>query len=208
MSGTLPSSPAPRDFRIRSANGTSVSVGQSMAIQARSRNAQRWGLKLIYAPMTREDWAPLFAFFAKQRGRYESFQMVLPAPLYTPQGSIPGSPVVDNEVGSPTALQTGLRVVNTKGWTNSQTGVLKAGDFVKFTGHGKVYMVTADADSDGSGKAAIAIEPALLAGPAHESAITVSSVPFTVKLASDTLESDLAVNPEFGLEVEMMEAYP
>lgn len=207
MSGTLPSSPAPREVELRSVNGTLISEGASMKRQARSKNAQRWGIKFVYAPMERDDWAPILAFLVAQRGRYEAFQVVLPSPLYLPRGSIPGSPVVDNEVGSPTELQAGRRTVNTKGWTSGQTGVLKAADFVKFTGHTKVYMVTADANSDGSGKAALAIEPALIEGPAHGSALTVSSVPFTVSLASDTLQTVLAVNPEFGVEIDMVEAY-
>lgn len=208
MSGTLPSSPAPRDFQLRSETATLLTLGQSMARQARSKNAQRWGLTFEYPPMTREDWAPIFAFLVKQRGRYEKFEVVLPAPLYTPQGVATGSPVVDNESGSPTELQTGRRSVNTKGWTPLTVGILKKGDLIKYAGHSKVYMVVEDIDSDSNGRAIIVQEPALLAGPAHESAITVTSVPFTVALSNDTLQSGLAINPEFGLDIEMMEAYP
>lgn len=208
MSGTYPTSPAPREVELGQVTTTLVSYGQSLRRQARSRGGQRWSLKFIYPPMTRAQFAPLLAFLVKQRGRYETFEVVLPPPLNLPQGAIPGSPTVDNEsAGSPTSLQTGLRNIATAGWTANRSGILLAADFVKFTGHTKVYMVTEDAQSNSAGQSVLAIEPALQDGPAQGSAITVSNVPFTMELASDTLKTVLQVNPQFGLEVEMKEAY-
>lgn len=207
MSGTYPSDPQPREVEIRSVTTTLVSMGQSMKRQARTRNAQRWSLKFTYPPLSRDEWAPIFAFLMKQRGRYETFQVVLPPPLYTPQGIATGSPVVNNQAGSPEQLQTGLRSVVTKGWTVGQTGIVKAADFLLYAGHTKIYMATADANSDGSGNATITQEPALIEGPAHNAVITINSPAFTVALANDSLESALSINPQFGFSVEMLEAY-
>ena len=208
MSGTFPASPAPNSLQIRSVTSTLVSHAQSMARQARSRGAQRWAFRLGYAPMTRAQWAPLFAFLVKQRGQYETFQFVLPVPLKTPLGAATGTPVVNNQSGSPEELQTGSRNVATSGWTAGITGIVKAADFLLFAGHSKVYMATADANSDGSGLATIAIEPALLAGPAHGAAITISSPAFTVALTQESLDTALQLGPHHRLELDLVEVYP
>ena len=207
MSGTFPATPAPRQIGIRSDTVTLVSQAQSMKRQARSRATQRWAFRLAYAPLTRAQWAPIFAFLMKQRGQYETFQFVLPRPLHTPQGVATGSPVVNNQSGSPEELQTGSRNVATSGWTAGITGIVKAGDFLTFAGHAKAYMATADANSDGGGLATIGIEPALFEGPAHGAAITISSVQFTVALSRDSLEAAMDIGPHLGLELELVEVF-
>ncbi|MDY7002151.1 MAG: hypothetical protein SVS15_10280, partial [Thermodesulfobacteriota bacterium] len=137
MSGTFPTSPALAGLKITSNTPTFVSTAHSLKRQVRSRGGHRWLIEGEYPPMTRDEFAPVYAFAVAQRGQYETFTFVLPG-LKTPQGSIPGTPVVDG------ADQTG-RSIDTKGWTASQSGILKAGDYIKFNGHAKVYMVTQDA---------------------------------------------------------------
>ncbi len=188
MSGAYPSSPDFSAMKFSSAQPTLVSVSHSLKRQARSRGgAQRWAIEATYPPnLRRDELAPLFAFALKQRGQYEVFTLVPPALWSTARGVATGTPKVDG------ASQTG-RTVNTKGWTPEITGILLAGDFLKFDGHDKVYMVTEDADSDSSGDAAIVIEPALMESPADDEAIVVTNVPFTVAFASDVQE--FALNP-------------
>ena len=191
---------------VRSVTPTLVSVAHSLQTQRRSRGSQRWAFDLEFPAMSRADWAPIFAFLVKQRGRYETFQWTLPTGLVTPRGALGGSPLVDNEVGSPTAVQTGTRSLNTKGWSNNITGVLKAGDFILPTGgSGKVYMVTADCDSGASGLSAVPIEPSLIDAIPHGQAITVTSVPFTVGVARESLESALDLGPQHALSLELVE---
>ena len=94
----------------------------------------------------------------------------------------------------------------TDGWTTANTGVIfKAGDFLKFANHDKVYTVTADAISDGSGDETISIEPALVTSPANDSAITYTSVPFTVALRSGIQEFDTGTSGLFSFEVDFEE---
>ena len=66
-------------------------------------------------------------------------------------------------------------------------------------------MVTADVSSDGSGDATIAIEPALVASPADDAAITHSSVPFTVALRAGVQEFATGANGLFTFEIDMEE---
>ena len=117
-----------------------------------------------------------------------------------PQGVASGSPLVNG------ASQSGRTLV-TDGWTPSTTGILKAGDFIGIAGQTKVYMVTADATSDAAGNATLTIEPALMATPADNAALVVRNVPFTLALATDTLE--MAVQPPvlYNFSLSLVEAY-
>lgn len=92
--------------------------------------------------------------------------------------------------------QTGA-TIDTDGWTASQTGILKAGDLVTFSGLNTVYEITADCDSDGSGNATLPINPSVLSGssPADNADIAVTaSVVFKVYLV------DVSVPPHGPFE--------
>jgi hypothetical protein len=153
-------------------------------------------MRASFPPMTRAQFAPIYAFVIAQRGRYESFSIV-PAVISTGQGSPAGTPLVNG------ADQTG-RSLATVGWSNS-IAIFKAGDYLKIAGNDKVYMVTADVSSNGSGEASIAIEPALVASPANDAAITHSSVPFTVALRSGVQEFATGTNGLFTFEIDFEE---
>ena len=140
MSGTWPSDPKARDVEINSFSPTLVSVSHSLVRQTRSHGGHSWHFKLKFPAMDRDSLAPIFAFMAKQAGRLESFEYSDPYHL-TPRGIATGTPLVKG------ADQVGSSII-TDGWTASQTGIMKAGDFILFAGHSKVYMVTADANSD------------------------------------------------------------
>ena len=146
--------------------------------------------------MTRAQFAPIDAFVMKQRGQYESFQVVPPV-LNAGLGSPAGTPLVNG------ADQTGRSVV-TDGWNNGIV-IFKAGDFLKFANHDKVYKVVSDSSSDGAGAATIAIEPPLVTSPATDSAITYTSVPFTVALTSGIQEFATGTTGLFSFELDMEE---
>ena len=66
-------------------------------------------------------------------------------------------------------------------------GVFKAGDFIKFASHTKVYMVVEDVTSS-SNAATVTIEPPLISTVANNSVVTYDNVPFTVYLTNDIQE--------------------
>ena len=86
-------------------------------------------------------------------------------------------------------------------------GVLKAGDFIGIAGQTKVYMVTADASSDGYGNATLVIEPALMAVPADGSSLVIRNVPFTLALSSDTQESAVTPGAFYNFSLQFAEAF-
>ena len=84
------------------------------------------------------------------------------------------------------ASQTGNTLL-IDGATASQTGYLKAGDYIQL-GSGisqRLHMVTADANTDGSGNATLSIEPALRTSPADNLAITVANCKGVFRLNSN-----------------------
>jgi hypothetical protein len=192
---TFPSSPKPSSAKVRSISPTFVSTAQNLRQVVSSRNAHRWAVELSFPPMKRVDFAPLWAFIVAQKGRAGSFDFVLPE--HAPRGTWEGTPLVDG------AGQTGT-VINLKGFAVSKTGVAKAGDFVRFAGSYKTYMVAADANSDSAGKAALHINTTLVASPANSAAVSYDRK-FRCALADDNADTDLSSDMFYAFKVQMME---
>lgn len=96
-------------------------------------------------------------------------------PLPYPIGVATGTPQANGAQGSAPTAQTSS--VTTKGWTINITGILKQGDIVSFAGHLQRYVVTTDANSDGSGNATVVLHPGLQSAIANNEAITVQASP-------------------------------
>ena len=117
------------------------------------------------------------AFIVKQRSGKENFT-IIPPEVTLARGNVSG-----------TVLVNGVHAVgDTTITVDAMTGTLKAGDFIKFAGHDKVYMVVADVTADGSNEATLTIEPPLLTALANNEVVTDDSVPFTVHLINDMQE--------------------
>jgi len=167
----FPTSPTASSIKITSISPTLTSVTHSLKRQARQRGGQRWALELDYPPMTRAEFAPLFAFSVAQKGQYQTF--TYQPPIYSDtSGTATGTLLVNNA--------SGYSVGDSTVATDGLTGTLKAGDFIKFAGHDKVYMLTAD------GSTTLTIEPPLNATVADDEAVTYNDVPFTVAFVNDS----------------------
>lgn len=187
MSGTFPSSPAPRSIDVRPVQPTRVSVAQSFKRNARTTNAHRWMLHLRFPVLQRDDAAPIIAFINSQRGRYDTFTYILPTPLHTPRGSGAvgsPSPIVDGNLVSPTGNVQNGRTILTSGWLPSVTP-LKAGDLVQFGSHSKVYEASSEMLTDPGGRGTLVMNPSAHQDLAHGVTVVTQNIPFTVGLAAD-----------------------
>ena len=198
MSGTFPSSPAPRDVAISSNQNTIVTTTASGRRQARQIDGQRFRLRVRFPIMTRAEFAPINAFVMKQRSQMESFQ-------YVP-------PTIDDALGVASgvisvngAISAGVTSVAIDGMANSTSGVFKAGDYFRFTGQTKVYMVMADVSSNGSGQGTLTFEPPLRANVADNAVLIYSNVDFTVGLTGDIQEFNISTENYFQYEVDLIE---
>jgi hypothetical protein len=92
-----------------------------------------------------------------------------------------------------------------KALTANQSTACAVGDFVKFTGHSKVYLVVETVASNSSGEATITIEPPLRAAVTADESLVVQNVPFTMALSSDNLDGQLSSALRWGMDVELLE---
>jgi hypothetical protein len=148
--------------------------------------------------MTRTEFAPINAFVMKQRSQMESFQ-------YVP-------PTIDDALGVASgvisvngAISAGVTSVAIDGMANSTSGVFKAGDYFRFTGQTKVYMVMADVSSNGSGQGTLTFEPPLRSNVSDNAVLIYSNVDFTVGLTGDIQEFNISTENYFQYEIDLIE---
>jgi len=198
MSGQFPTSPVARSANIRSLQNTIVSVTTSGRKQARQIDGQRFAITLSFPPMSRSEFAPIKAFIMKQRSQLENFTLIPPTESNA-QGVASGTISVNG------ALTAGTTTATIDGMATSTNGILKAGDYFRFTGQQKVYMAVADLNSDGSGEGTLTFEPPLRANVADNNVLVYDNVDFTVSLTNDIQEFDLGVNNYYSYEIDVVE---
>ena len=175
MSGAFPISNAKfESLGIKSIQNTIISKSQSGKKLARQIDGQRFGFTARIITAKRSDvYGELMAFIIKQRSGKENFT-IIPPEVEDARGTASGTPH-----GTASAGATSI----TLGGTG--TGTLKAGDFIKFANHDKIYMVVADQSDISTGS--LTIEPPLTTA-VSSSNITYDNVPFTVHLTNDMQE--------------------
>tara|TARA_R110000787_G_scaffold92138_1_gene193958 strand:+ start:366 stop:938 length:573 start_codon:yes stop_codon:yes gene_type:complete len=187
---SFPTTPVPNSISITSINPTYTSVTHSLKRQVRTRGGQRWSIDATFPPLNRTDFAPLWAFAQKQKGQFGTFSFI--PPIYSnTSGTATGTLLVNNSAG----YVAGDSTITVDGLTGS----LKAGDFIKFASHDKVYSVVDD------GSTSLVIEPVLQAAIANNEAITYNSVPFTVAFTSDSQNMSVGVNGFVSYSINLIE---
>jgi hypothetical protein len=179
---SYPTSPEFKAINITSKHSNLVSETVSGKVQVRALGGQKWSFTAKYNPMTRAEFMPVYAFVTALQGRYGTFTIV---PTATGTVTVNGA----HTAGDTTIAITGL------------TGTLKAGDFIKFSTHDKVYMVTADLTGSGT----LSIEPGIVVNVASGSGVTYNSVPFKMRLNNDVQEYSLSANEYYEYEIDMEE---
>jgi hypothetical protein len=163
------------------------------AQQVQKHQGQWWEFEAHLKPMTRASAEEWIAFMLSLNGMQGTF--LLGDPLgTTARGIKTGTPLVNG------ASQTGSSLI-TDGWTASQTGILKAGDYIQL-GSGsssKLYKILADKNSDGSGNATFDIFPAINTAVADNAAITIASPKGLFRLASNEMGFDLKHAQNYGI---------
>ena len=182
MSGSFPiSSAAFETMGILSKQDTIISKSLSGKKLSRSIDNQRFAFTASIIIGKRSDiYGELMAFIIKQRSGKENFT-IIPPEVEAARGVETGTLAVN---GSHTAGDTTIAI---DGFAAATANRLRTGDFIKFNGHTKVYMVVADVTSS-SGAATVTIEPPLVSSLSDDEAVTYDNVPFTVHLTNDIQE--------------------
>ena len=103
------------------------------------------------------------------------------------------------------AVSAGATSCSIDGMANSTTGVFKAGDFFRFTGQTKVYMIVSDVSSNGSGQGTLTFEPPLRTAVSDNTALIYNNVDFTVGLTNDIQEFNIGTSLYYQYEVDLIE---
>ena len=182
MSGAFPISNSKFEtMGIRSIQNTIISKSQSGKKLARQIDNQRFGFTARIITAKRSDvYGELMAFIIKQRSGKENFT-IIPPEIEDARGSETGTVLVNG------VHAVGDTTIAMDGFAGDGAGRFKAGDFLKFASHDKVYMVVADATSS-SNACTVTIEPPLITALADDSTVTYDNVPFTVHLTNDIQE--------------------
>ena len=195
MAGTYPTTPEFASIGFSSEQATITSTTDSGKMFAVQIDGQRFKFSASYPPMNRSEFAPVYAFIMKQRSQKETFQIALPD-LKNAKGDVSG---IVSTNGSHSAGDTTIDIQNI-------TGTIKAGDFIKFNTHSKVYMVVEDATGDSNDEATITIEPPLRENVDTDVVILYDNVPFTVRLTNDVQEFNTNDLDLYRFEVDFIEA--
>jgi len=185
MAGAFPISTAKfGTLGIKSMQSTIISKSVNGKKLSRQIDNQRFGFTVQIITAKRSDvYGELMAFIMKQRSGKENFTIV-PPEIEDARGTASGTPN-----GTASAGATSI----TLGGTG--TGSLKAGDFIKFASHDKVYMVVEDQNDISTGT--LTIEPPLRTA-VSSSDIQFDNVPFTVHLTNDIQEFSAVGNDKDG----------
>ena len=203
MSGAFPISNSKfSTMGIRSIQNTIISKSDSGKKLARQIDGQRFAFTAKIITAKRNDvYGELMAFIVKQRSGKENFT-IIPPELKDARGNETGTVLVNG------AHAIGDTTIAMDGHHNDNPHAFKAGDFIKFASHDKVYMIVADVQAS-SNASTVTIEPPLIAALADDSLVTYDNVPFTVYLTNDIQEfgavgstSEGDVLYEFELDVE------
>jgi hypothetical protein len=191
MSGTYPASPIFESVGFKSVYYNLSSQSISGRTQVRNIGGQRFEFTASYSRLFKSEFAPVQAFVMSQRGMAETFNIVLPE-ISTTSGTASGTVRANgaSSIGDKTIAIDGL------------SGLLKAGDVVKFANHSKVYLVT----QDRSGAGNLSIEPGLVSAIINNEIVTYNSVPFLVRLNNDVQEYKLGSASLVDFEVDFIEA--
>ena len=135
----------------------------------------------------------------KQRSQLNSFT-VIPPIVSNAQG------VASTVISTNASISAGATTCTVDGMTISTNGILKAGDYFRFTGQTKVYMAVEDLNADGSGEGTLTFEPPLRTAVTDDTDIIYDNVDFTVTLVNDVQEYNLGVQGYYSYEIDVAES--
>jgi hypothetical protein len=155
---------------------------------------QYWTIKLSSVALDRDEMGELYSFLVKQNGQYESFALVPPV-IQDSGGTATGTPTITQ------SYSAGVSSVR----ANGGSGTLKAGDYIKFSNHDKVYMLTADVNQDASSEDTFEFFPILSTAVTNTVTIQYADVPFNVILTTDQLAFKTSADGTYEIEFSVRE---
>ena len=195
---SLPTNVSPSRITFTAASAVAISRSAlSFVSQVQQYDGQLWQAEVTLPPMNRATAEEWIVFLLKLNGQYGTF-LLGDIAAKTPRGIATGTPLVKG------ASQTGQELI-TDGWTNSTTGILKAGDYIQIGQ--RLYKNLSDVNSNGSGEATLDIWPRLRESPADNASIIVSSTVGLFRLlANSSKVYDVGADKNYSIAFSAVEA--
>ena len=135
---------------------------------------------------------PIIAFLEGMQGRLEPFEVVIPRYSFT-RGNITGNVTANGS----NANSSGSRRVNL-----TVNGNFRAGDFIRFMNHTKVYMLTQNLVGSGE----VNITPPLIRN-VQNTQVQYNEVAFQVKQRENRNQYQLGLGPRVQVSAQVRESY-
>jgi hypothetical protein len=148
--------------------------------------------------MTKDEFLPIWAFLIKQAGQFGSFSIAMP------NQECRGSLSTQSNETLQTEEEITGNTVTIKNFNASQTNVVRVGDYFSFNGSAKLYIATADVDSNTDGIAIIPCYPNVEGTIAENTNISFEPV-MNVGLVADNLNVDIPSDMTYNFNVEFIE---
>ncbi len=162
---------------------------------------QFYSWKLSYPPLSQSQLAPTAGFLAQTYGPLLSFEIVLPEISYT---SLAGQTTQTIQTSQTRAVgEKDVTITGASGIEN----ILAAGDFVKFSGHSKVYQCVANCTSASDGTATLYFAGGLTTALASGETLTITQVPFTAVRENDAHQVTVGLGGLSQLQIDMRETW-
>lgn len=216
MSGTLPVDPGLNGLTVNS-NFSVIRNTSISGVQTTTRlPGHFWSFTLNYPNLDRTELGSIYAFLNSQEG-FDTFQFTPTKYLDTAgsasslatthSGTISTTLTVDATYATGVKSSIGFTSAFTSSYyTFASNGYFfKAGDFIKFSNHNKVYQITNNVILNGSGSGSIDIAPRLQEGITNSTTITYSSVPFTVVTTDNVVTFEGGLGDTHGISIELRE---
>jgi hypothetical protein len=198
MAGAFPTTKKPKTINFMSNRPTSTAYTLSGKRSTKLFGAQYFTLAVEMPFMKQNEFQEYYSFLVAQKGGFETFTFEYPLDNQ-------GADKDQTDILVNTSQSAGDNTIAMDGFSVSTSNVLKAGDLIKFNGHDKVYMVTADASSGTLGESTVTIEPPLQSNVANNEAVTVNKPSFKVALVQDDVLFTTDASGFFALSFDLRE---
>ena len=216
MSGTLPVDPGLQGLTINSNFSVIRNTSISGLVTTTRLPGHFWSFSVNYPNMTRAEAGAINAFVNSQEG-FDTFQFT-PTKYKDAGGAaterkntLSGTIVTDLDIDIAKTTGTSTGITFTSAFTSSYYNYathgyfLQAGDFIKFTGHNKVYQVTNNVTLASDGSGSINITPRLQAAVAQAENIIYTNVPWTVITSDITTVMEAGVGDVHSMAFDLRE---
>jgi hypothetical protein len=165
--------------------------------------SQRWAFTLESPPIARGEAFEVMASFTSAKGR--GTRTVLPPIISNTSGTASGT--VTASLTSSISPNFNYVKGSTAVGVTGGSGTIKKGDFIKFSNHTKVYMVTADVNLDGSTLDTIGIFPALFQDLTSGTTVAYNNILFTVSFQDDGMEIETDQDGRYRFAIDLKEEF-